>query len=72
MKNLFKMIALILGIGQSIPQVKYQEKFKEGTFLNGKKVSFIPGVGYRENTSVKFLTKKEFVAYMASKNIICL
>lgn len=72
MKNLFKMIAIILGIGQSTPHVKYQENFEEGTFLNGKKVSFIPGVGYRENASTKFLTKKEFVAYMASKKIICL
>ena len=72
MKNLLKMIALVLGIGQSTAQPKYEENYKVGTFLSGKEVSFVPGVGYRENPDPIFFTKKEFVGYMASKNIICL
>jgi hypothetical protein len=72
MIQIFKLIALVLGIGQSTAQPQYQENYKTGTFLFGKEVSFVPGVGYKENPDPKSFTKKEFIGYMATKNIICL
>lgn len=74
MKNLFKMIALVFGIGQSNaqPQVFHYYHTHPTTqtlTINGKVVSH-KVVGEKPN--LKLLTKKEFVAFMASKNIICL
>ena len=74
MKNLLKTIALIFGIGQSStqPQVFHHYHTYPTTqtlTINGKVVSHkvIP-----EKPNPKSLTQKEFVAYMATKNIICL
>ena len=75
MKNLFKMIALIFGLGQSqsIPQQNDNSySYETGTFLFGKKVEFIEGVGYRENANINLLTKTDFINHMRSKNVICL
>jgi hypothetical protein len=72
MTQIFKLIALVLGIGQSTPQPRYQDNYKEGTFLFGKEVTFVPGVGYKENADPRYFTKKEFFGYMATKNVICL
>lgn len=77
MKNLLKTIALIFGIGQSHaqPNVYYHydtcSTSTKTVYHNGKMISH-EVINTPDITTPKILTKKEFVAFMASKNIICL
>ena len=72
MKKLLKMIALVLGIGQSTAHINYEENFKNGTFMNNERVYFIKGVGYKKSDRINDLSKKEFIGHMMANGIICL
>lgn len=74
MKNLINIIALIFGIGQSQSEPNvyhhyYTSPTTKTVYNNGKLVSHEV---IKTPPTPKILTKKEFVAFMASKNIICL
>jgi hypothetical protein len=76
MKNLFNLIALILGFSQSYST---ENKSNHHYYYNGKEITEtefmeLENAQYspRTQTPISKLSKREFVKYMATKNIICL